>query len=170
MIIGNSLCIDIVCREICILLLLILLILVRIVTNAERLKLGQQEQVVRGRCDRSLRVAGIARVVRVLRDRLHHCPQIARQRCHKTVRQRACRRVGVAEQRLPHIAPIPATGIGEGRIHVEVARARLLVAILTIAQADKLSVDLTDQKVDTVRSLNAAVVVEADDENINRHI
>lgn len=163
MIIGYSTVTSLV---ILILLLTVLLILVCIVPGSEHLKLGQQEKIVRRAGYVTGTVTVVASIISVLGHRLQHHAEVIGQSCHQTVRQRAFRSIGVAQNSFPHIRIVPATTIGIADIHTECYRAARAV-ILRITQRHGLPADFANLEVDAVASLFTGVVVEAQDENID---
>ena len=163
MIIGHS---TITSFVVVVLLLTVLLILVGPIPGSKNLKLGQQEQIICGRCHIAGTVAATASIIRVLSHSLHHGKQIGRQRCHQTVLQRAGRGIAVAQKGFPHVRSIPTATVGVTGIHVEHCRAAGAI-VLAVAKSNGLPADFANLEVDAVASLFTGVVVEAQDENID---
>ena len=131
----------------------------------------QEEQVVSGCRHIARYMAGvIAHVVRVLSHRLHAAPQIRGKGRHQTVSHRAGRGFAVTQQRLPHIAVLPAAHIGVAAVHVEITVPRNTGAVVVVTQSHHLPADLADLEVDAVGTFLAAVVIESQDERLHRQI
>ena len=133
-------------------------------------KLRQQEKPVGGGRHIAGRVGSAAGVVAVLGHRLHNGSEIRRQGRQQGVCRRAGGRPGVAQDILPHVGTVPASGIGPAGVHVEVPGPARIASVLAITQAHQLVGDFPDLEVDPVAPLPAAVVVETQDKDGNGQV
>ena len=154
--------------EVVVLLLAVALVLVCIRPAAVQLEFCQQPQPVNRGRDCAAAVAAMAGVIGILVDRLHHGTQVSRQGCQQAVGRRTGRAARVAQDRLAHIALIPAAAIVIAAVHVEAGAAGIVI-VLAVAQGHLLAADLTDGKMNQVLALTAGIMVEAQDKDINSH-
>jgi len=181
-------------RVIGVLLLVVLLILVSIITSALYLELSQQEQIV-GEClDIRSHIGAVANGIGVFGNALHNRSQVSRKRSHQRIRNRVCstsgtcvitnsgcsysrtvarrRHIGTTQNIVTQVTTSPATiVIVAPMVHIEILCTIGIIAIVaTVNQANQPTTDLTNLEVNPVAALDRAVVVKAQNKNINRQV
>ena len=167
MIIGNLTVTGLI---ISILLLAVLLILVGVVSYSKHFKFGQIKQVIPCGGNIARTIGRIARVISIFGYRLHHGPKVSRKRRHQAIADWAGGGASVSIQGFPFGTAIPATSIGVGIIHVEIASPAYTITILCITQRHRGCSHLSNLEVNQIVAFLGGIVIEPDDENIDLQI
>ena len=155
--------------------LFVFLVRVSVCNTSENLKLREEEKVIRCRRDVARRrAAAVCRIVGVLSNGLEDGTKRRRNDCNN--------RPGIAREARPanvctHLRAFPSAGVGVARVHNEIARTRgrpsAIRAILIITETHVRTAGergLCKLKMDAVCSLDARIMVKADNESVGRDI